>query len=241
MEPRNDACPPLGILCWEGGQVPRALEQLEGLAGNSTNRATYDFPVMMRRVRGANIRTILESPDRSVLETMIGEIRDMVRLGVRAITTSCGFNAIFQEEMARAAGVPVFASSLLQVPLALRISGGRPVAVITAKKGALRREHFAASGIPEGAPVRIFGLEECPQWGRIFTDPEGEVDLEEVRREVAGTALRAVGEVPDLGAFVLECTDLPPFSEEIRRRTGVPVFDFVTLVRHVASTLGIGP
>jgi hypothetical protein len=32
----------------------------------------------------------------------------------------------------------------------------------------------------------------------------------------------------DIGAFILECTDLPPFADAIRKVTGRPVFDFVT-------------
>lgn len=230
---------PIGILCWEEGCVPRGLVQLETLKGNSTNPDSYDFPVRFCRVKGANIQTILENPDKEVLQEMIREARSMTADGVKAITTSCGFNAIFQRELADALDVPVFTSSLLQVPLVQAMLGKeREIAVITAKKAALRESHLRTVGISEIFRVRILGLEECPEWGKIFTKPEEDVSLENIREEVVEVASAAVLRYPAVGAFVLECTDLPPFSRSIREKTGLPVFDFLTLVDMVHSSLG---
>ncbi|MFA5622165.1 MAG: aspartate/glutamate racemase family protein [Thermovirgaceae bacterium] len=232
------APPKVGILCWEEGHVPRGLAQLESLKGNSTNPDTYDFPVRFCRVKGANIQTILESPDRKVLQEMIREARLMVSDGVRAITTSCGFNAIFQKELASSLDVPVFTSSLLLVPLVHAMLGPKAeIGVITAKKAALRKEHLEAVGIHEEIPLRLFGLEECPEWGKIFTDPDEDISLETVETEVTGTAREAIRQYPGIRTFVLECTDLPPFSESIRKTTNLPVFDFIGLVEMVARSL----
>jgi len=98
--PGTDGKQRIGILCWEGGQVAKGLLQLETLVGNSTNPASYAFPIVRKQVKGANVRTILENPDREVLKTMIGDAKAMVAAdGVKAITTSCGFNAVFQREL----------------------------------------------------------------------------------------------------------------------------------------------
>ncbi len=232
------ASPKIGILCWEAGHVPRGLVQLESLKGNSTNPDSYDFPVLFRRVKGANIQTILENPDRNVLQEMIREARSMVSDGVRAITTSCGFNAVFQRELASALDVPVFTSSLLQVPMIHTMLGTEAgVGVITAKKAALKKEHLEAVGIHEGIPLYIFGLEDRPEWSKIFTNPHEDINLGTVKDEVIGTACEAIREYPGIRAFVLECTDLPPFSGPIRKATGLPVFDFIGLVEMVARSL----
>ncbi len=232
------APPKIGILCWEAGHVPRGLVQLESLRGNSTNPDSYDFPVRLRRVKGANIQTILENPDRDVLQEMIREARSMVSDGVRAITTSCGFNAVFQKELASSLDVPVFTSSLLQVPMVHAMLGTRAeVGVITAKKAALKKEHLEAVGIHEGIPMRIFGLEDCPEWSKIFTHPDEDINLETVKNEVIGTASETIEEYTGIGAFVLECTDLPPFSGPMRKATGLPVFDFIGLVEMIARSL----
>ena len=228
----------IGILCWEAGHVPRGLVQLESLVGNSTNPDSYTFPVRFCRVKGANIETILENPSPVVLQAMIAEAKAMVADGVRAITTSCGFNAIFQEELADAVDVPVFTSSLLQVPFVQKMIGFRgEVAVITAKAAALKPEHLAAAGITRTDNVHVHGLEGCTQWSKIFTSPEEDMDLEAVRGEILGVALEALKAHPRTRAVVLECTDLPPFAEEIRGVTGLPVFDFITLVNTVHASL----
>lgn len=230
--------PKIGILCWEAGQVPRGLAQLETLVGNSTNPDSYAYPVRFNHVKGANIHTILEKPDRVVLGAMIAAAREMVAEGIQAITTSCGFNAIFQNELANAVDVPVFSSSLLQVPLVQKILGhDGEICIITAKRAALKPEHLAAVGIEQTDKIQIFGLEKCEQWGRIFSAPDEDLDVETVRTEVVGVALVAVKDHPAIRAFVLECTDLPPFAEEIRSRTGLPVFDFITMVNYIHSTL----
>lgn len=228
----------IGILCWEKGQVPTGLQQLESLVGNSTNPASYAYPVRLHPVSGANVHTILEKPDRAVLQTMIDDARAMVSEGIRAITTSCGFNAIFQRELAIAAGVPVFTSSLLQVPLARQICGPLgDICIITANASALSPKHLESVGIASIDGLQIIGLEQCTEWNRMFTEPGAEVDLTIIEQEILGAARRALEEHPGIRAFVLECTDLPPYSAAIRRQSNLPVFDFITLVNYVHSAI----
>ena len=229
--------PLIGILCWEEGCSPRGLAQLERLPGNSTNPETFDFPVSYRRVKGATIHTILENPCREVLRTMIGEARRMEAQGIRAITTSCGFNAVFQRELADAVRVPVFASSLIQVPMVQSMLGKeRSVGIITAKKASLTEKHLRAVGIHNREGLHIEGLEACTQWSKIFSAPDEEIDIPAVEAEVIGVA-RSMMETADIGAYVLECTDLPPFADGIRQATGRPVFDFVTLTHAIYQTI----
>lgn len=234
----QDTAARIGILCWETGQVPCGLMQLESLVGNGTNPASYDYPVRLHPVRGANVHTILEDPDPAVLRTMIGDARAMVNDGIRAITTSCGFNAIFQHELAAAVPVPVFTSSLVQVPLARLINGAQSeIAIITANSAALRPQHLSSVGIDKLSGLHILGLEHCPEWNRMFAEPEQAIDLDVIEREVLGAARRAIEQHPAIRAFVLECTDLPPYAAMIRRATGLPVFDFITLVNYLHATL----
>ena len=230
--------PKIGVLCWEQGQVPRGLQQLETLPGNSTNPASYGYPVRFHHVRGANVHTILENPDPIVLASMIADARMMVSQGVRAISTSCGFNAIFQRELAAAAGVPVFTSSLLQVPLARQICGPEgEVCIVTAYSSALGLAHLKAVGIDSMDKLHIMGLEHCAEWNRMFAEPDAEIDLDVISQEVLGTTRRALEDHPGIRAFVLECTDLPPYSAAIRRQSGLPVFDFITMADYLHSVI----
>ena len=231
--------PLIGILCWEKGCSPRGLVQLEELPGNSTNPETFEFPVRYSRVKGANIQTILENPCPKTLQTMISEARKMEEEGVKAITTSCGFNAVFQRELADCVNIPVFTSSLMQIPLVQNMLGKQQVVgVITAKKAALSKQHLENAGVNKQMPIQIQGMEICTEWNKIFSSPDEDIDISTVEKDVVSTACAMIKQ-SDIGAFVLECTDLPPFSNAVRKATGQPVFDFVTLTNFVYQ--GIKP
>ena len=140
----------IAILRWESGHVPQGLMQLEQLPGNSTNLASYPFPVKLVEVKGANTDTVILHPSQKLLEDMIQLAKELEKEGVRAITTSCGFNAIFQEALANAVDIPVFTSSLLQVPFAQALVGrDRAVGVITASASSLSEKHLRACGITD--------------------------------------------------------------------------------------------
>lgn len=212
--------------------------QLEAMVGNSTNPASYAYPVRLQPVRGANVHTVLENPSREVLAQMIDDARAMASDGIEAITTSCGFNAIFQQELASALQQAVFTSSLLQVPMVQCMLGpDSQLCVITANAGALRTEHLRAAGIARTDGLHVVGLEQCAEWRRMFAEPDQDVDLPRIAQEVLHTCLRAQGAHPAIRAFVLECTDLPPFSATIRQQTGLPVFDFITMANFVHASL----
>jgi len=235
----KDEKPIIGILCWEEGTAPRGLVQLESFKGNSTNPDSYDFPVIFSRVPGANIHTILEKPDIDVMKKMVTYGKKMIEEGVSAIVTSCGFNAIFQKELSKSLTVPVATSSLMQIPfVAATLSPSQSVAVITANKKLLTRDHFRNAGVPDSLNILILGMEECSEWNKIFISPLEDIDLDIIREEVVSVAGDAFGKDPSIGAFILECTDLPPFSKEIRKRTGIPVFDFITMVRYLVASVG---
>ena len=107
--------PLMGMLGWEEGK--NSLIQLEAIPGNIVHPETFRFPIKFIRVKGANYRTVVEQSNEAVLAEMIKAAREMEAAGVKVITTSCGFNAIFQKELANAVAVPVFSSSLMQVPM----------------------------------------------------------------------------------------------------------------------------
>jgi Asp/Glu/hydantoin racemase len=60
------------------------------------------------------------------------------------------------------------------------------------------------------------------------------------REEHFRVARRLVAEHPDVGAIVLECTNMPPYTADIQRETGLPVFDIVSLVNMVHAGLAAG-
>lgn len=231
--------PIIAILRWESGHVPQGLMQLEAMAGNSTNPRSYPFPVLMVEVPGANTDTVILHPSQKLLEDMIELSRRLVaEQGVRAITTSCGFNAIFQKALSEAVDVPVFSSALLQVPFVQQLVGqNRAVGVITANASALTVEHLRACGITDAMNVIVMGLDHAPEWSKIFNRPEEPFHTEKVATEILDVAREGVRKHPEISAIVLECTDLPPYAARIRRELNLPVFDFSSMMGHVAIAL----
>jgi len=228
----------IGVLAWEGGGE-RSLSQLEGLPGNILHPETFGFPVRVARVRGANYRTVVEQPNRDVLARMIAAAREMSDSGIRAVTTSCGFNVIFQQELADAVAVPVFTSSLVQVPLVSRMLGqGRAIGILTADRRSLTLDHLKGAGIPSTIPVCIAGVEDAAEFSKVRRDAAADLDPGKFIREVVDVAGSLSHENGEIGAIVLECTDLVPAAAAIRESLGVPVFDIVTLTNmvHAAFT-----
>jgi len=235
-----DRKPKIAILRWEAGHVPQGLMQLETMPGNSTNTASYPFPVRLVQVPGANVETVITHPSQKLLVDMIAIAKDLVeKEGIEAISTSCGFNAIFQKALAEAVDVPVFTSALLQVPFVQALVGqSRAVGVITANKAALTKEHFHACGITGDMNVVVLGLENAREWSKIFDHPDERFDMDAVSKEILGVAREGLTQHPEIGAIVLECTDLPPYAAAIRESLHLPVFDFNSMMGHMAIALG---
>src|SRR5712692_11285688 len=89
------------------------------IPGDVGNAATFDFPVRYHRVTGATSEEVVRGRHRDLLPRFIEGARCLEGEGVRAITTSCGFLARFQGDLAAAVSIPVFTSSLMLVPLPL--------------------------------------------------------------------------------------------------------------------------
>ena len=214
------------------------------IPGDMGHAATFEFPVRYHRVAGADPDRVVRRGAAGLLPAFIAGARELEREGVGAITTNCGFLAKFQREMAAAVSVPVFTSSLLLVPLVHRMLGpGRRVGILTVNAATLTREHLEAAGITGDVPVAVTGLESEKTFTRVLLDDELELDVDAAREEHVRVARRLVTEHPDVGAILLECTNMPPYAADVQCETGRPVFDIVSLVRlvHAALSAGLPP
>jgi aspartate/glutamate racemase len=227
----------IGILAWDGASND-TLSQLELMPGNMLNPATFNFPLRIARVKGADYKTIVENPDPKVLVNMIATAKKLVAAGAKAITTSCGFNAFFQKELAAALTVPVFASSLIQIPLVhSSLKPEQAVGVITAEKCHLTQAHFKNTGVSSDIPIFVAEVADVDEFAKLRNAPNASFNADLFIRQVADVAVKLVADNPGIGAIVLECTDLPPCAAAIRMRTALPVYDIVTLLNMVNETI----
>ncbi|MDU8929227.1 aspartate/glutamate racemase family protein [Alisedimentitalea sp. MJ-SS2] len=134
---------------------------------------------------------------------------------------------MFQKEIAEAVSIPVFVSSLLQVPLAHQMTRA-PVGVLTASAPSLTEKHIAGAGC-EGIPIAVQGLEETEEFAAVILRNERVgMDLGKVEQEVLAAGRALIEKAPNIGAVVLECTDLPPYAHQLQAALDRPVFDLTT-------------
>ncbi len=211
--------------------------QFPRIPGEMGNASTWDFPVLYKVVKGASPQKVVIENDPGLLGPFIKGAKELEAEGVSAITTNCGFLAMFQKEMNEAVNVPLFSSTLMMVPLVYSmIRPDQKVGIMTVNKATLSDKIINGAGCSD-IPKVIIGMEEEEEFTNMILEDRLQVDVDKCRAEHVHVARRLVDENPDLGAIVLECTNMPPYSHAIQQATGLPVFDIVTYVNFMQHAL----
>lgn len=206
------------------------------IPGDVGNPETFPFPIRKRMVEGADPKRVVVEGDPALLEPFLQAAEQLQAEGVSAITTSCGFLAMFQKELAARVQVPVFASSLLQVGLVGRsLPEGSCVGIMTADSRNLDHRHFRGVGIEE-IPKVVYGMEHT-HFHDIFVGNSPDLNVALARQNMVDVAKRMKEEHPEVRAIVFECTNMPPYAQAVSEATGLPVYDITTLAGYVLSGL----
>ena len=206
------------------------------IPGDMGHAMTWPFPVHYRIVRDATPDRVVRQGAGGLLAAFVAAARELAADGVDGITTNCGFLSLFQEEIAAAVPVPVATSSLMQVALVNRLlAPGRRAGILTISASTLTRAHLERAGVPDGTPVG--STEGGREFTRAILCNEAELDVEEARRDNVEAAVALRDANPDLGALVLECTNMVPYAADIRDATGLPVFSIASFVTWFQSSL----
>ena len=216
---------PIGILMLET-QFPR-------IPGDMGNATTWDFPVLYKIVKTATPEAVVKIGEQRLLDLFMKAAQELERDGVRAITTNCGFLAMFHEKMRSAVNIPVFTSSLMQVPIVYHmLKPTQQVGIITIHAKSLTKKHLSSVGA-DAVPHVIMGTEGEEEFSRAILNDEMKLDVEKSKYELIKVAEQVLFEYPDVGAIVLECTNMTPYAADIQEEIGMPVFDIFTLVNMV--------
>lgn len=204
------------------------------LPGNVVNASTYDFPVLYEKV-SFEIEALFRG-DEEIREGIVDAAKKLEAEGVRAIIGACGFFAHFQEDVKEAVSVPVYLSSLCQLPsIKVGLRSGQKIAVVAASgesvtDGMLRSvggsmadiEVFDVGAMESFAPIR---------WGKHT------LDNGRLTEDMRALGARIKEEHPDIGAILLECSDLPPYAWAVQEGSGLPVYDFISLINWVKASV----
>jgi len=205
--------------------------------GNVANATTFDFPLMYKVLEGTSVAQIL-SADPSLLDTLVEGAKELEKQGVRAIVGSCGYFGNYQREAAERLNVPVFLSSLLQIPIIRRALGPeQKVGVICGDAQALRASTLEACGVIRDTDVVIYGAQDLPEFRDNILRCSGSFNSAVIESQLVGLAGQLVEEHPEVGALLLECSDMPPYAWAIQNATGLPVFDYFSFINWVFTAM----
>jgi len=172
-----------------------------------------------------------------LLEPFINAGWELIRQGAQALTTTCGFMILFQEELAREFPVPVFTSSLLQLPfIQATLRPQYRIGIITADASNLTPEHLRKAG-GDTDRLTVVGLENQPRFREAIFEETGRIDVQGVESEVVAQAQRMLTADPLIAAVLFECANLPPYAAAVQAAVKLPVYDISTMLHHVHAAL----
>lgn len=198
------------------------------IPGNVANASTYNFPVLYHIIKGSTVPQILNG-DPSLLNLIVAGGQELERQGCRAIVGACGYFGHFQKEASQRLNVPSYLSSILQVPIMLRgLKPDQKVGIICGSAPHLKPSLLKQCGVEDLSRVVIVGAQDCAEFWNIG-GCAGHFISAKIEKELVDLAKELVSKNPDIGAILLECSDMPPYAWAIQNAVRLPVFDFPTL------------
>jgi len=218
---------PIGILVAEAAYTM--------LPGNVANAGTYPFPVVYETLEGVPFERVL-SGDPEVADAVIQSGQKLVNSGVRAVVGACGSFANYQTAAAACLDVPVFLSSMLQVPWILAsLKDEQKLLVLSAVASALTEKVFDQCDIRKTERLQIEQAIDVPEFTEMLSP--GGFNPAVLETGLAVQVRKLVLKSPEIGAILLQCSDLPPYAWAIQRASGLPVFDMNTLITWVHAAV----
>jgi hypothetical protein len=202
------------------------------IPGDTGNASSFSYPVRLWPVESADYERLIIERDPALLQPFIEASKELEAEGVKAISTNCGYLALFQKELAAAVNVPVFTSSLMLVPMVSRMLGpSKKIGIMTVDASALGEAHYNGVGwSSEDCPVVVVGMEDEPLFTKVFAEDRLEFDVDQMETEMVNVAKRLVADHPEVGAIVFECTNMPPYAHAVQKAVGLPIFHIFSLM-----------
>ena len=217
-----------------------------GFPGDVRNASAFPFPIQYEIAEGVDNYTLVWEQDKTPCRgPILQAAKKLERMGCRAIAAECGYFAYFQKDVAGSVDVPVFMSSLLQVPFIQQVIGPRKsVGIVCAQKRFLTDTHLTNVGIDLSSRFEIAGAQDeygCPQFDTLWDHerrpkiPESYYDKSEA--DMVRICTEFLSKFPSIGAIMLECTGMQPYARAIQREIDLPVFSWGTLLDYAFSVV----
>ena len=198
------------------------------IPGDMCNALTWPFPVLFKVVRGATAARVAER-SQGMREDFMVAAEELVAEGADGITTNCGFLALYQDNLAERCGVPVAASSLMQIPFIERLlPPGKRAGVVTFSTATLEADHLVAAGARPDTPVA--GTENGVEFCRFIRENDTRMDVAAAEQDLLDAGRDLVSRHPEVGAVILECTNMTPYARAMSEALALPVYSIYSFV-----------
>ena len=195
--------------------------------GDVGNPDSWPFPVLIERANGAFAQPVV-SGTYAGIESFIDAGQRLVERGACAVITTCGFLVRHQRALETALAVPVRTSTLLSYSaLQQKLGESRRVAMLTIDRAALDPSVRAAAGIPDDA--LIFDLPVESHFRRAMLHSAFPLDPQTAEDEWVSLARSVQSAHPNIGQWLFECANMPPYSRAVADATGLAVYDALTM------------
>ena len=217
-----------------------------GFPGDVRNASAFPYPIQYEIAAGVDNYTLVWEQDKTPCrEPILRAAKKLERMGCKAIAAECGYFAYFQKDVAAHVGVPVFMSSLLQVPFIQQlISPEKSVGIVCAQKRFLTETHLTNVGIDLNSNFVIAGAQDeygCPEFDNLWDHekrPEvPEIHYDKAEKDMIQICRKFCRTHPEIGAIMLECTGMQPFARAVQQAVELPIFSWGTLLDYAYSVV----
>ena len=105
---------------------------------------------------------------------------------------------------------------------------GRRVGILTISAGTLTAAHLDAAGVDPDTPV--VGTDGGREFSRVIIGDEERMDVAAAERDILDAGAALIARHPDIGAILLECTNMAPYARALREHLKRPVFDIYSFM-----------
>jgi hypothetical protein len=209
------------------------------MPGNMGNATTFNFPLLYRELVAENIYDIVATqPTEAFADATVEAAKWLELQGVRAIIGNCGFFGSYQLAVQARINTPFFSSSLMQLPMIVRsMPRNKKVGVITANSELLGScpaiENCGLSLEDKQDRILIEGVA-----GEEFDNVmmmTGKLNPGRLEAEIVTAAKNLMRRDKNVGAILLECTELSPHAFAVEHAVRLPVWDYTTMTNWIYS------
>lgn len=204
------------------------------IAGDVDDDRSFDFGVEYEVVEGLTFEKaqagILSA---EIISSFKTAIRKLEKKNVIGLSGDCGFMMAYQKLVCEISKLPVFMSSLLQIPIiAASIEPHETIGILSANSNTLKpnmKKLMTECGVNvELDQLYVIGCQEIPGFDAVAKGEKVNSNL--VNKGIEKVVKHSLVAHPNTKAFLMECTELPCYSDTVRYTTGLPVFDIITLI-----------